>query len=65
MNTVKPQMNINGSGSFKKNISEGSMLTKHQPYNYRNVIMDAMAPQITGPTIVYSTVCSGADQRKP
>ena len=32
--------------------------------NYCNVIMSAMASQITGVTIVYSTVHSGADQRK-
>ena len=33
-------------------------------YHYGDVIMDAMAPQITSLTIVYSTVYSGADQRK-
>ena len=32
--------------------------------HYNDVIMGAMASQITGPTIVYSTVYSGADQRK-
>ena len=32
--------------------------------NYSDVIMSAMASQITGVSIVYSTVCSGADQRK-
>ena len=31
---------------------------------YNNVIMSAMASQITSLTIVYSTVCSGGDQRK-
>ena len=31
---------------------------------YSDVIMGAMASQITGLTIVYSTVYSGADQRK-
>ena len=31
---------------------------------YSDVMMDAMAPQITSLTIVYSTVYSGADQRK-
>ena len=31
---------------------------------YRDVIMGAMASQITSLTIVCSTVCSGADQRK-
>ena len=32
--------------------------------HYSNVIISAMASQITSFTIVYSTVCSGADQRK-
>ena len=32
--------------------------------HYCDVIMDAMASQITSLTIVYSTVYSGADQRK-
>ena len=32
--------------------------------HYSNFIMSAMASQITGVSIVYSTVCSGADQRK-
>ena len=32
--------------------------------NYSDVIMGAMASQITSLTIVYSTVYSGADQRK-
>ena len=32
--------------------------------HYSDVIMSAMASQITGVTIVYSTVCSGAVQRK-
>ena len=31
---------------------------------YGDVIMAAMASKITGVLIVYSTVCSGADQRK-
>ena len=31
--------------------------------HYSDVIMGAMASQITGVLIVYSTVCSGADQR--
>ena len=33
-------------------------------YYYSDVIMNAMASQITGPWIVYPTVCSGAEQRK-
>ena len=32
--------------------------------DYRNVMVSAMVSQITGVTIVYLTVCSGADQRK-
>ena len=31
--------------------------------HYSDVIMSSMASQITSVTIVYSTVCSGADQR--
>ena len=33
-------------------------------YHYSNIIMSMMASQITGISIVCSTVCSGADQRK-
>ena len=32
--------------------------------HYSDVIMSIMASEITSLTIVYSTVCSGADQRK-
>ena len=39
--------------------SEARVLT-----HYSDVIMGAVASQITGPTIVYSTVYSGANQRK-
>ena len=39
-------------------------LPRHNtPSHYNNVIMSAMASQITSLTIVYSTVYSGADQR--
>ena len=34
------------------------------PFHYDDVIMGAMASQITSPAIVYSTVYSDADQRK-
>ena len=37
-----------------------SMIISH----YNNVMMSAMASQITGVSIVYSTVCSGANQRE-
>ena len=33
-------------------------------HNYSNIILSAVASQITGVAIVYSTVCSGADQWK-
>ena len=36
----------------------------HPTVHYDDVIMSAMAPQITKPAIVYSSVYSGADQRK-
>ena len=35
-----------------------------QSFHYTDVIMSAMASQITGVSIAYSNVCSGADQRK-
>ena len=45
--------------------------TKYQKYytetnqsHYSDAIMDAMASQITGVSVVYSTVCSGAEQKK-
>ena len=40
-----------------------SMTTQNWGH-YSDVIMSAMASQINGLSIVYSTVCSGADQRK-
>ena len=39
-------------------------LNHYSAPHYSNVIMRAMASQITGVWSVYSTVCSGADQRK-
>ena len=46
-------------GSFKSHLSHISRLS-----HYSDVIMGAMASQITSPPIVYLTVYSGADQRK-
>ena len=37
---------------------------EHARSHYDDVIMTVMASQITSPTIVYSTVYSGTDQRK-
>ena len=45
------------------NASTGSG-NRHQAIHYKDVIMRAMASQITGVSIVCSIVCSGADQRK-
>ena len=42
----------------------GRFIPVPAPWHYNNVIMGVMAYQITSLTIVYSTVCSGADQRK-
>ena len=39
-------------------------ITRDEPGHYNDVIMSAMASQITGVPIVCSTVCSVADQRK-
>ena len=38
--------------------------TKYIEWHYSDVIISAMASQITSLTIIYSAVCSGADQRK-
>ena len=40
------------------------MLTIQNDSHYNDVIINAMASQITGVTIVYSTLHSGIDQRK-
>ena len=40
------------------------MPTATKQYHYGDVIMGVMASKITSFTIVYSTVYSGADQRK-
>ena len=39
-------------------------LRQSDPAHYSDVIMGVMASHITGASIVYSTVCSGADHRK-
>ena len=39
-------------------------VSKALSWQYNDVIMGAMMSQITCASIVYSTVCSGADQRK-
>ena len=36
----------------------------HWVFSYSDIIMNVMVSQITSVSIVYSTICSGADQRK-
>ena len=42
----------------------GKLYISYIKFYYSDVIMSAMASQITGISFAYSTVCSGADQRK-
>ena len=49
------------SGKVTKSMQCGAVETRS---HYCDVIMSAMASQITGVSIVYSTVCSGTDLRK-
>ena len=37
---------------------------QNRQFNYSDVIMSAMGSHVTGISIVYSTACSGVDQRK-
>ena len=46
------------------NVPEGFMDTSFYLLHWSDIIMGAMASQITSVSIVYSTVCSGEDQRK-
>ena len=46
------------------NIENGSLTNMGEIYHFSDVIMSVMASLITGVSIVYSSVCSGADQRK-
>ena len=63
---VSPHRCISASTMIRLNSqcvrTEESQLSEGHQYN--DVIMGAMASQITSLTIVYSTVCSGPDQRK-
>ena len=43
---------------------DGHVIRRYLAYHYNNVIMSAMASQITSLTVVYSSVYSGAHQRK-
>ena len=63
-NTVYPERHAYGSlfNVFWRGIALVDF--SHIPLHYNDVIMSAMASQITSLTIVYSTVYSDADQRK-
>ena len=75
---LKPSVRINLNISFQHmqyrwNIASIYLLFATQPsravlvgpiFHYNDVIMSAMASQITGVSIVCSIFCSGADQRK-
>ena len=50
--------------SLKVKITNLLRLSIEEWYHHGNVIMSAMASQITSVPIVYLTVCSGTDQRK-
>ena len=52
-----------GAKRFHVKTSFYSFLADGYPH-YRDVMMEAMASQITAVSIVYSTVCSGTDRRK-
>ena len=51
-------------GNSPQNLGITLMLSTGDCSFYSDVMMGAMASQITGVSMVYSNVCSGADQRK-
>ena len=53
---------VNPQSLFTSNITDGAF--EGENFNYGDVIMSAVASQITSLTIVYSVVYPGADQRK-
>ena len=54
-----PRKTVLSSLTTEKRITFNTFSDHHS-----DVIISAMASQVTGVSIVYSTVCSGADQRK-
>ena len=53
----------NSQGTWTSRMNHGSSI-KNILGDYNDVIMSAMASQTTGVSFVYSSVCSGVDQRK-
>ena len=62
---ASPRLSCSDAGQISTRlvISSAPFIPKNNGY-YSDVIMSAMASQITFASIVYSTVCSGADQRQ-
>ena len=65
------QRHLSGANELNRHPNVSQLCPFPSPYigtyvscHYSDVMMSAMASQITGVSIVYSTVCSGADQRK-
>ena len=57
---------VSWSGDMCMKISRQNLESREHvlpPTHYTDVIMSTVAPQITGISIVYSTVCPGAGQR--
>ena len=50
--------------AFKNLYRKDDLLSVVSVFHHSDIIMRTMASQITSLTIAYSTVCSGADQRK-
>ena len=63
MNRLWCRMRVS-CGMFDMIISEKTDNVKMRPDHYSDVMMGVMTSQITSLSIVYSTVYSGADQRK-
>ena len=66
--TMMPKQNRGhfSDGMLEKHFRKGLLSDSNATnvYHYRDVIMGAMASQITGVAIVYSTVCSGKKSTK-
>ena len=50
--------------AFKRKYKHSCAHTVNAEWHYSDIIMSITASQITGISFVYSTVCSGTDQRK-
>ena len=65
LDPVVTEINLNKNWDNEFGISFRSTTPfKERCLHYSDAIMNTMASQITGVQIIYSTVCSGANQRK-